>query len=73
MNNENSHNTMTHAPVNVGHNVELRRDGDRLTITVDLSQPGRPSSTDDMSVLASIGAYRPVPGAKSTYLSLNLF
>ena len=61
----------------LGTNVEASVKGKILTITVDLSQKGRPSASGKTTTIATTGGNREVPGADHSKgvlkLGLNIF
>ena len=49
-------------------NVSIKKSGTKLTLTIELSVPGRLSSTGNSTLIASSGGWKAVPG---TDLRLN--
>jgi hypothetical protein len=54
-------------------NVTMKREGNRLTIEIDLSQDYGPSRTGKTHLVASSHGNRPIPGDDQTYLGLNCY
>lgn len=54
-------------------NVKLERKGNVLTITVDLSKKGTPSSTGKTTVIASTQGNQPVEGPGGFIVGLNVY
>lgn len=54
-------------------NVEMKRDKDTLTITVDLSQDFGPSKSGKTIVIASTLGNVSVPGDEKTKIGLNIY
>lgn len=57
----------------VGQNVELRLDGNKLTITVDLSKQLGISGSGKSQIIASTGGNVSVPGNESVKIGLNIY
>jgi hypothetical protein len=49
-------------------NISVKKSGTKLTLTIELSAPGRLSSTGNSTLVASSGGWKAVPG---TDLRLN--
>ncbi|MBP1764340.1 MAG: hypothetical protein H6Q65_1398 [Firmicutes bacterium] len=54
-------------------NVEMTVDGDKLTITVDLSQRFGKSSSGKSTIVASTEGNQPVPGREEIKIGLNIY
>lgn len=58
-------------------NVEMKRVGNKLTITIDLSNKGVPSTTGKTTVIASTKGNAPITEEKTDtgpmFLGLNVF
>lgn len=54
-------------------NVEMKIDGNILTITVDLSQEFGPSSSGKTIIIASTEGNISVPGAEDKKVGLNVY
>lgn len=54
-------------------NMEMERKGDKLVITVDLKQKGRPSGSGKTQLIASSGGNAAVPGSGDFQIGLNVF
>lgn len=54
-------------------NVEMKVRGNKLTITVDLSAKGTPSSSGKTTVLASTRGNAKVPGKDDIKIGLNVY
>lgn len=53
-------------------NVDMKVDGDKLTIAIDLSVAGEPSSTGKTRLLAKTGGPIPVPGHDGISININV-
>jgi hypothetical protein len=53
-------------------NVTMKLDGSKLTITVDLKAPGRPSKTGNSTVIATTHGNAPIPGSAAK-IGLNIY
>ncbi|GAG44057.1 unnamed protein product, partial [marine sediment metagenome] len=56
----------------VGKNIEMRIDGDILTIKVDLSKEFGKSASGKNVIVASTGGNQPVPGREAVQIGMNL-
>lgn len=54
-------------------NITMDRKGNKLTITIDLSAKGKPSSTGKSDIIATSGGNQQVPGDGGFKLGLNLY
>lgn len=54
-------------------NIEITRQGAKLTITIDLSQKGEPSSSGKTTVLASTNGNVDVIGCEGVKMGINVF
>lgn len=54
-------------------NVQMKVEGDKLVITVDLSQEYGPSSSGKSMVIASTEGNAPVPGREEVKVGLNIY
>lgn len=57
----------------VGQNVELRVEGNKLIITVDLSKQFGTSGSGKSVIIASTGGNVSVPGHESAKIGLNVY
>lgn len=53
-------------------NVKMTVQGDKLTITVDLAAPGKPSASGKTTVIASTHGNQKLDG-RNEYIGLNLY
>ncbi len=54
-------------------NVKMAREGDILTITIDLAQTHGPSKSGATTKIASSGGFAPVPGPDGAGVDEKLF
>lgn len=54
-------------------NVEMKKRGNKLTITIDLGAKGSPSSSGKTIVLASTRGNKSVPGTDDIKIGLNCY
>ncbi len=54
-------------------NVEMRVEGNILTITVDLSKDYGISKSGKSTIIASTGGNKPVPGNEDAKIGLNIY
>jgi hypothetical protein len=54
-------------------NVEIVKKGNKLTITVDLSKPGKESASGKSIIVASTQGNRPLEGVENTFIGLNIY
>jgi len=57
----------------VGQNVEMSLDGNKLTITVDLSKQFGVSGSGKSQIIASTGGNVSVPGNEAVKIGLNIY
>lgn len=57
----------------VGQNVEMSLDGNKLTITIDLSKTFGISGSGKSQIIASTGGNVSVPGNESVKIGLNVY
>lgn len=54
-------------------NLSMKRDGNKLTIEIDLGKDAGPSASGKTTIIASTRGNAPVPGADDTFVGLNCF
>lgn len=54
-------------------NVTMTKEGNILTIKVDLSKSGTPSASGKTMVIASTKGNIKVPGAEETFIGVNVY
>ncbi len=54
-------------------NVKIDRKADILTITIDLSKPGTPSSTGKTMVIASTKGNQKIDPEKNIFVGVNVY
>ena len=54
-------------------NVKMTKTGNKLTIEVDLSKKGTPSSTGKSQVIASTKGNQKIDGTEDIYIGLNIY
>ena len=54
-------------------NIEMTVDGDKLTVVIDLTQRGKPSTSGKSTIIASTGGNKEVDGHPGLFLGHNLF
>ncbi|HLG42681.1 MAG TPA: hypothetical protein VI643_04890 [Planctomycetota bacterium] len=54
-------------------NIQMRRDGDKLIVEIDLSKDFGPSASGKTLIVASTRGNAPVPDAEGTMIGINCF
>jgi len=54
-------------------NIEMKVEGNILTITVDLSQDFGPSKSGKTRIIATTAGNRPIPGADDAKAGINIY
>lgn len=54
-------------------NIEMRRDGDKLIVEIDLTKDFGPSTSGKTVIVASTRGNAAVPGAEGTMIGINCF
>jgi len=54
-------------------NIQMRREGDKLLIEIDLSKDFGPSASGKTVIVASTRGNAPVPDAEGTMIGVNCF
>ena len=54
-------------------NINMKKDGDKLTIEIDLSQDFGPSSSGKTIIVASTRGNAPVTDTEGTFIGINCF
>ncbi len=54
-------------------NIQMRREGDKLVIEIDLSKDFGPSASGKTLIVASTRGNAPVPEAEGTMIGVNCF